>query len=76
MSGTSLLVQLEKAIKMREKHQQVFEEFNESFPKTVIERWQQMLGNWNIDHSRPNPYEEPVIGKVFPCTLNSSDRNQ
>ncbi|KAI0042910.1 hypothetical protein FA95DRAFT_1584271 [Auriscalpium vulgare] len=39
----------------------IFEESNESIPRTIHDRWEAMILNWERDRSLPNPYDEPEL---------------
>ncbi|KAM6493543.1 hypothetical protein JOM56_011677 [Amanita muscaria] len=62
--GTStrvrFLKRLREACDMRNKHSEIFKKFSETFSESMREKWEKMLADWNVDPSKPNPYEEPV----------------
>lgn len=44
---------------MREKHRSIFEQFSSTFPPQTVQKWENMISEWKIDKSKPNPYKEP-----------------
>lgn len=54
-----LLCSLEEAHKMQLKQHQIFTEYNATFSPNVIKIWEDMVATWNLDHTKPDPYEEP-----------------
>ena len=58
-AGTKFLAQLNRAIEMHAKHRKAFDDFNNTFPPTAVEKWNQMVIDWDKDAAKPNPYEEP-----------------
>lgn len=47
---------------MQQKHRQIFEEYNATFPKDLTISWKAHIVKWNKDHSiKPDPYEEVEI---------------
>ncbi|KAM6497786.1 hypothetical protein JOM56_005734 [Amanita muscaria] len=54
------LKRLREACDMRNKHSEIFKKFSETFSESMREKWEKMLADWNVDPSKPNPYEEPV----------------
>jgi hypothetical protein len=59
----SLLALLEKAIPMRTKHTALHTKLCLTFNAALLAKWEQMVEDWHIDKSNPNPYEEPVVRK-------------
>jgi hypothetical protein len=59
---------------MRKKHQEVFKTFSTTFKATTIATWTKMVDDWNSDHTKPNPYDEPqnseLIQHLFLAQLN------
>lgn len=53
---------------MRQKHQDAFNNFNDTFPVTVVAKWEKLVTDWDADKHMPNLYEEPVAG-IFSCTM-------
>ena len=62
--GRSLSSQLKEAHKMKTRHEDLFEEFTADFPPDVIEHWVGIIEAWNMDPSKPNPYEEVETGQI------------
>ena len=44
---------------MQLKQHQIFTEYNATFSPNVIKIWEDMVATWNLDHTKPDPYEEP-----------------
>lgn len=47
---------------MHQKHAQIFSNFNAKFAPEITEKWTKMVEEWDMDSSKPDPYEEPIIG--------------
>lgn len=58
--GTKFTAQMKKAVCMRDKHRTAFNNFNNTFPASVVATWDRLVTDWDADKSKPNPYEEPV----------------
>lgn len=57
--GTSLYTRLQKASKGREKRTRELKELKASFPEDVIEDWEKMIVDWQLDPtSHQDPYQE------------------
>ena len=52
---------------MRKKHEAAFNTFSSSLKPRTISLWTKMVDDWNVDHSNPNPYEEPASSKLLFC---------
>ena len=63
--GTYLLAQLKTALVMAKTHEERHQELDATFPRDVVEKWEQMVESWNADSSAPDPYVEPVISELF-----------
>lgn len=50
---------------MRTKHQGAFIQFNATFPPAVVEKWDEMVVEWDKNKSAKNPYDEPVAGTPY-----------
>jgi hypothetical protein len=48
---------------MKAKHQDAFQTFSSTFTPSVIAKWSRMVEEWEIDRTKPNPYEEPINRK-------------
>ncbi|KAH9974339.1 hypothetical protein BGW80DRAFT_1130440, partial [Lactifluus volemus] len=57
--GSSLLSQLQNAIKMRAKHEALFVKFSERFSQVQITQWTRVIELWEEDPRSTNPYDEP-----------------
>lgn len=66
--GQMLAVQLKEAFKMKQRHEELLDEFSAEFPPDVISQWVEMIETWNEDPSSPNPYEEVDNGEIY-CSL-------
>jgi Kyakuja-Dileera-Zisupton transposase len=62
-AGIKFLAQLNRAVEMHVKHRKAFNDFNNTFPPTAVEKWNQMVIDWDKDTTKPNPYEEPSESK-------------
>jgi hypothetical protein len=47
---------------MHAKQREAFAKFNATFSSDVVEQWGRMVAEWDVDRTKPNPYEEPVAG--------------
>ena len=62
--------QLTKALAMREKHKVNHEKLNATFSQEVVDKWEKMVADWDLDHRKKNPYVEPVSCEyVIPVLL-------
>jgi hypothetical protein len=48
---------------MQTKHGLAFASFNSTFPPSVVDEWEKMVLDWDMDKKSKNPYKEPVAGK-------------
>ncbi len=53
------------AVQMKKKHQEAFELFSSSFSPPTINKWSRMVQEWQDDHTKPNPYEEPFNSESY-----------
>lgn len=56
---------MREAIPAFVEHHESFQAFDESLQKEAsvqVDEWEDMLKVWEVDHSRPNPYETGDIG--------------
>ncbi|KAF8987546.1 hypothetical protein BDQ17DRAFT_1335001 [Cyathus striatus] len=51
--------QYKEAVTMSEKHEEIFQKFNATFNTSITEEWEAQVIAWEMDHTRPNPYDEP-----------------
>jgi hypothetical protein len=63
-AGTLFVKRFKEAVAMREKHQDLFAKFSETFKPETIAKWEAAVKAWEADSTKPNPYKEPVNGKV------------
>jgi hypothetical protein len=56
---------------MKKKHRLVADRHTETFLLEVIAKWQQMIKEWDDDHSKPDPYQEPEACKPYATQLFS-----
>ncbi|KAK7687212.1 hypothetical protein QCA50_009717 [Cerrena zonata] len=57
--GTHLAKSLYTASLMAQKHQQIFEQYNATFPSAQTQKWSEHIEKWNQDHTiKPDPYED------------------
>jgi hypothetical protein len=47
---------------MKVKHEGLLAQFSAKFEPQVLDKWLGMIEAWDIDSTRPNPYEEPAKG--------------
>ena len=73
-SGLSLAKRLKTAREMSDKHKNILTQFSERFQPETIERWTQMITDWDNDISQPNPYEESVASKCSHIVLKDKLR--
>jgi hypothetical protein len=45
---------------MRDKHRSIFKQFSSTFPVQTVRRWEEIVSEWKVDKSKPNPYKEPA----------------
>ncbi|KAI0654576.1 hypothetical protein C8Q70DRAFT_876809, partial [Cubamyces menziesii] len=57
--GPTLLRSLEEAHAFRIEQARIFREYSSTFDPNVVKTWEDMVAAWNVDQSRPDPYEEP-----------------
>jgi Kyakuja-Dileera-Zisupton transposase len=57
--GSSLLTQLQNAIKMRAKHEALFSKFSERFSQDQLRQWTRDIELWEEDPNSTSPYDEP-----------------
>jgi hypothetical protein len=46
-----------------QRQQKNHEEFTATFPSDVIQKWHNIVEDWNANRKAPNPYIEPLAGK-------------
>jgi len=51
---------------MANHHEGLLTRFTAKFEPSIIEKWVAMIDTWDMDSSKPNPYEEPQKG-VLGC---------
>lgn len=56
---------------MQVKHQELYNEFSATFPRTVVKKWTIAIENWEADPSVPNPYQEPADSKQISTVVES-----
>ena len=54
--GSLLETNLTKALEMASIQRKVADDFSNTFPKEVIQQWEQMVMKWNENSLQPNPY--------------------
>jgi hypothetical protein len=57
------MAQLKGAIAMSQRQQKNHDEFTATFSIDTIQKWQQIVEDWNANQKASNPYIEPVVGK-------------
>ena len=59
-----LHTRLQEALEMKTKHRSLLNRFTVKLSPDTVEKWTAMIDSWDEDHTRPNPYEEPLIGAL------------
>lgn len=54
---------------MRKKQAETFTSLSSGFPPETVAKWSKMVKEWELDRSKPNPYEEPEI-RMFKSFIN------
>ena len=62
-SGEMLATKLTKALSMSLKHLELLERFSSRFSESTLEKWRNMVEDWDKDPSKLNPYDEPEVGE-------------
>lgn len=62
LTGSFYPTKLDDAIEMCAAHQEAFEKFDNTIPKSVSDEWGDMVAAWDADSTQPNPYVEPDQG--------------
>jgi len=62
--GKSFKNQLEQAFKMKLRHEELLAQFTAQFDPGLTEQWMAAIEAWNLDSSKPNPYEETERGEI------------
>jgi hypothetical protein len=63
--GRSFATQLRNAVKMGAKAQALHTRTTARFSPDTIEKWDQMVREWEDNPKKPNPFAETEIGKFF-----------
>lgn len=50
---------LKKSFLMSKKHRALADKHTRTFPPETILEWAQMVKDWDEDHSKKDPYDEP-----------------
>ncbi len=61
--GQLFVKRFKDAVAMRTKHQEAFQMFSSTFSPSTVAKRLKMVQEWEIDRTKPNPYEEPVNRK-------------
>ena len=67
--GSYLVKLLKESRKMKIRQQEIFDENSQTFPQDVIQKWEDMVVQWEADFSNPDPYEEPQASRSFTCRI-------
>jgi hypothetical protein len=54
--GSLLGTNLVKAVEMASRQRKVANDFSTTFPRSTMQKWRQMVEEWQANPSRPNPY--------------------
>jgi hypothetical protein len=60
--GNALHTQLQEAIRMKAKHNDIYKRFTAKISPDVVEKWTAMIDAWDLDQTKPNPYEDSHNG--------------
>ena len=72
--GRHLEVKLKEALVMSSRHQATFKALSTTFPTETVKEWTEMLEQWLVDLSEPDPFEEVTIGKLLSFLIaNTTD---
>ncbi|KAH8103218.1 hypothetical protein DFH11DRAFT_1692670 [Phellopilus nigrolimitatus] len=52
---------LREALKWRVAHEEYFVSLTKSVPNETVTKWEAMIVAWNLDQTKPDPYEEPTV---------------
>ena len=63
--GCHLELKLKEALLMSSRHRVAFNTPSTTFPTEIVKEWTEMLEQWLIDPSEPDPFEEVTIGKFI-----------
>ena len=66
-TGVALRKSVEKAWKWGKAQREVANSLDDLVSESTLQRWEQMVIEYKLDHKKPNPFEEPEA-----CTLFSS----
>ena len=69
MEGPLLLKNLREALDMAKQCEDVCEDFEKQRPPAMIHEWKMMKLEWEMDVSKPDPYQLIEKGKTFVHTL-------
>jgi len=70
-TGISLRKSVEKAWKWSKTQREVAKSLNEMVSEDTLLKWKNMVIDYKLDHTKPNPFEEPQTGTFFPFPLVS-----
>jgi hypothetical protein len=54
-----------KAVLFADVQKQAVQRLESGYPRSTINQWSAMVDEWDLDHSKPDPYLEPEHGKPF-----------
>jgi hypothetical protein len=60
-----LLRWLERAVKWSKIQRESVDDLEKGIAPEKIREWRDMVSIWEVDHSAPDPYEEPEEGGIF-----------
>jgi len=71
-AGVSLRKSVEKAWKWGKVQREVANSLDEMVSKRTLQQWEEMVAEYKLDRTKPNPFEEPeACTLVFFFSLNS-----
>ena len=63
LTGPDFLRALQQAHKMSEVQMRNFTQYTKTFKPDIIKQWEQKIREWELDPSKPDPYEEVTVRK-------------
>ncbi|EIN04247.1 hypothetical protein PUNSTDRAFT_138639 [Punctularia strigosozonata HHB-11173 SS5] len=61
--GTAMYKSLLSTLLECSRHQRIYEEYTARFSPALVCQWEAMIHQWELDHKKPNPYDEPEQGE-------------
>jgi hypothetical protein len=67
--AVSLLRKIKEAVAECNDHKFLHHQFVLGLPEASVKKWEGELGEWEEDHTKPNPFEKQFKGMSFRCRL-------